>query len=218
MHIKNKGFTLIELMITVVIIAVAVALAVPSFDRVRQKRQTTSAAEQVAAFISNAQSEAVKRNEEVTVSITRTNNTTWCLGAIVGTTACDCTETVTTETDYCDIEDVAQILNSTEWPLAQVTASGVSADNVFTFDPVRGIMLTADLGNDHFLTVVSESGDYSLQVDVAATGRLRVCNPDSSKKVAGYDSCPGAGPIIVEGPVGPPIFGTPVEGTPEDES
>lgn len=218
MRIKNKGFTLIELMIVVVVIAIAVALAVPSFDRVRQKRQTTSAAEQTAAFIANAQSEAVKRNEEVTVSITRTNDSTWCLGAIMGDTACDCTETVTTETDYCDIEDVAQVLSSAEWPLARVTNGGVSADNTFTFDPVRGIMNTADLGNDHFMTFISESGDFSLQVDVAATGRLRVCNPDSAKKVAGYDACPGAGPIIVEGPVGPPIFGTPVEGTPEDES
>ena len=61
----NRGFTLIELMVVVVIVAIGVSLALPVFDDISQRRQVTSQAEQLAAFISQAQSEAVKQNQPI---------------------------------------------------------------------------------------------------------------------------------------------------------
>ena len=101
---SSRGFTLIELMITLVIVAIGVALAVPTFENVAQKRSVTRGAEEIAAFLSLAQGEAIKRNETVAVTVTRTNDTTWCLGAMIRTATdhCDCESTSTGDADYCD--------------------------------------------------------------------------------------------------------------------
>ena len=49
MYRGSRGFTLVELMITVVIVGIGVALAVPSWDNAVQKRNTTKAAEEIAS-------------------------------------------------------------------------------------------------------------------------------------------------------------------------
>ena len=59
-----KGFTLIELMIALGIIAIITSLALPSYRTIIEKRQVTSGAEQLAAFLSSAQMESVKRSRK----------------------------------------------------------------------------------------------------------------------------------------------------------
>jgi type IV fimbrial biogenesis protein FimT len=68
MLMKNHGFTLIELMITLLIMAIMLAWAVPSFQEiVRQNRLTTETNELVTA-LNLARSEAIKRGRNVTVT------------------------------------------------------------------------------------------------------------------------------------------------------
>ncbi len=104
--VRNRGFTLIELMIAVVIVAIGVALAVPTYQNTVQKRRVTGAAESIAAFLTLAQGEAIKRNETIAISVKRAGDgRTWCAGAMIRTAAtdhCDCEETTATENDYCD--------------------------------------------------------------------------------------------------------------------
>ena len=80
---STRGFTLIELLITVVVVAIGVALEVPSWENLVQKRNVSCGAEDIAAFFSYAQSTAVKKNEEITVTLKRVGaGATWCVGAI----------------------------------------------------------------------------------------------------------------------------------------
>lgn len=183
-----NGFTMIELMIVVVVIAIGLALAIPSYEDLLNKRQTTSAAEQTAALMRAGRLEAVKRNQPMTVSYTRTNDTTWCVGMIVGDTACDCTITNTADASFCDVDNAEQRVTSATFPKAQLPAGGVAGTD-FTFDPVRGILAAGDLANAHSLTFTSENGNYQLRSNVGATGRVEVCNSDSTKKVPGFDNC-----------------------------
>lgn len=196
---RVKGFTMLELMITLMVVAIAVALAVPSFENINQKRQTTSQAEELASFLAFAHSEAVKMNEPVSVSLVHNNANSWCIGANEGTGGCDCEETNTAAANYCSIDGVAVMMGSSTQPKSSMSAH--SADTTFAFDPVRGILDTADLGQDHEFRLQSDNGKFALQVDIGPTGKVRVCNPDATKEVPGFDLC--TQPVVIVLPPSP---------------
>jgi type IV fimbrial biogenesis protein FimT len=64
----HHGFTVIELMISLAVLAIITSLALPSYRNILEKRQVTSGAEQIGAFLSLAQLESVKRNQFVAVN------------------------------------------------------------------------------------------------------------------------------------------------------
>ena len=61
----DRGFTLVEIMVTVAIVAVVVGIAVPALGNFLQNRQVNSLAESLASGLRLAQSEAVQRNRNV---------------------------------------------------------------------------------------------------------------------------------------------------------
>ena len=189
---EQQGFTLVELLVTLAVLAIVAALAVPSYQDFVQKRQITSAAEQITSFIGEAKSEAIRRNENVTVTFNRTNAATWCLGARLGAAACDCSAA---PSDCQMIPSPpnnsfpVEIISSDGFNLIglQSATSTAGAASSITFEPVRGI--AADAGDTAALRFATENGKLELGVDVSVLGKSQVCNPDSSKKVAGYPAC-----------------------------
>jgi type II secretory pathway pseudopilin PulG len=196
-------------MITIVITAIALALAVPSWENLVQKRQLTSAAEEIASFVAHAQGQAIKSNQQVTVTVRRNaDGTSWCVGAIdeeardpADDQPCDCQLAEDAEdVAACTIEgEVARIwdFNFEKFTMAGSGVEGVeNLDFYFNFDPVRGLKLADDGitvdGDDHAVTLASNNEHWSLQVVVSVTGRVNICNPDSSKNVPGFDPCPAA--------------------------
>lgn len=182
----SNGFTVIELMLVLVVVGSIVALALPSYSTVLEKRQVTSGAEQLSAFLSAAQLEAVKRNENITLSYSRTDSDTWCLGSISGVTACDCTETVPTAAGACVIDSQLRVFTDANLNYPAIM-NGMQGDGAFAYDPVRGLLV--DLTDALTLELVSRTGKYALNVQLSVTGRLKTCSKDSSTKVPGYDEC-----------------------------
>lgn len=83
---RMRGFTLLELMLTVGVAAVLLTLGVPSFvDLVRNNRAATNVNELLTAF-SIARSESIKRGLAVSVcrSSNSTSNTPTCTGGWAG--------------------------------------------------------------------------------------------------------------------------------------
>ena len=76
---KQAGVSLIELMGTVSIVAVVNAVAIPTFSDTIQRNEIRSHAERVVSTLTLARSEAVKRNQPV--SICRSSDGETCDGA-----------------------------------------------------------------------------------------------------------------------------------------
>lgn len=185
---RMRGVSLIELAVTLSVIAVAVTLAVPSWEQLRQKRDVSAAAEELAAFLQSAQGAAVLHNEPLTVSLVHNNATDWCVGATLGAAACDCTIDDPANASFCQIGGAPLRIGQAESSLSQM--AGHSTDTAFTFEPVRGLMINADLGNRHYFNLASEDDRFGLQVDMHPTGRVRICNVVLDTPVPGYANCP----------------------------
>lgn len=192
---KSKGFTLIELLIGVAVLAIVMSLALPSYRSIIEKRQVTRGAEQLGAFLSAVQIEAVKRSENITVSYSRTDAETWCIGIVSGTAACDCTDT-DVDTADCKIsgDDQVRVINgdSLSYPGIMNDMSDLSDDGYFVFDPARGLVYADSSLSDYDsaeLKLLSDNDTYALNVQVSQTGRISLCSDSSAKHVPGYDVC-----------------------------
>lgn len=73
------GFTLVELVITIAVVAILVALATPSFTSVINSNRLTAQANNLVADLQLARSEAVRRNR--TVRVCRTPDGAVCAAA-----------------------------------------------------------------------------------------------------------------------------------------
>ena len=67
MQRTHKGFTLIEMMIAIVIVAVLTALAVPSMRGIIARNRVRDAATDIFLVLHEARSEALKRNANITL-------------------------------------------------------------------------------------------------------------------------------------------------------
>ncbi|MEM9173293.1 MAG: GspH/FimT family pseudopilin [Pseudomonadota bacterium] len=84
----NDGFTLLELMLTIAVLAVVVVLAAPSFDGTIRTNRTVQANNDLVSALAVARSEAIKRGERVSVCPTVDQTTcdgsgNWELGWMV---------------------------------------------------------------------------------------------------------------------------------------
>jgi type IV fimbrial biogenesis protein FimT len=99
---KEKGFTVVELMIVVVIASILATLAVPSFTEFMNNTRQSSMRAQLQADLNRARSEAIKRNARILVCKANVagsgcdNSTNWNDGWLVcrdvdADDACDAT-------------------------------------------------------------------------------------------------------------------------------
>lgn len=65
---RNAGFTLIELMVAVAILAIMASLAAPSFREILAAQRVRSTAYSIVSDLTLARSEAVKRGAEVSIT------------------------------------------------------------------------------------------------------------------------------------------------------
>jgi type IV fimbrial biogenesis protein FimT len=83
---RARGFTIVELMVTVAVAAILLVIAVPSFNTIINSNRLTTAANTLVNALNTARMEAIKRNASVQFcSNSTTNNTGDTLGLGCGT-------------------------------------------------------------------------------------------------------------------------------------
>ncbi len=163
---KKSGFTLLELLMTVALISIVTALAIPSMRTYGQNDRLTTNINTMIGHLAYARSEAVKRHAQVSICIS--NDTLGCTGGswedgwIVYVDA-DANGTFDAATVNEDILRVNQALDGNN-TLAPTAAYG----NQVTYDN-RGFV-TATGG---FLLCDARNGAFGKTITISNTGRVR---------------------------------------------
>ena len=152
---RTGGFTLIELMVTVVVLAVLLGIAAPSFVSVIQNNRSTALANQLVTAMNLARMEAIRRGVQVTVCSSSDGTTctgNWTDGWLVMVTG----------------GPVLQV-----WPApgtaAEITQGGADAGMV-QFQPLGGAVAGAV-----FTSKFAQcTGDQARTITVTPSGRISV--------------------------------------------
>lgn len=183
---SHRGFTLVELMMSIVLIGIGTSLALPSYRDMIDKRQLTNNAERLASFVSSVQTISSRTNQVVTVSYSHTDHENWCIGAVIDDTACDCTETVTTASDFCAIDSQKFVMDDGDTN-DQALLHSITGDGAYSFDPIRGLFL--DLDDSLTMELHSDNRKFKLNLVVSSTGQVILCSDDSEHAIPGYAVC-----------------------------
>jgi len=186
---RHRGFTMVELMMSIVLVAIGTALALPNYREMVEKRQLTNSAEQLASFVNTAQGISTRTNQVVTVTFETGDD--WCIGASVSETQCDCGDD--TSASYCKIEDQPFVLN--ESLLGRDLVESISGNGSYSYDPIRGLFTNRD--DSLTMQLRSTNGEYRLNLMVNNSGRVILCSDSSSHAVPGYKLCPTVSPMEV---------------------
>lgn len=185
-HHRQSGFTLIEVLITITVAAILLAIAAPSSQRMIEKARLKALTEAVYTNLQYAKSEALKGEQsadgDIRVTLDR-SATPQCLGLQRGRTYCDCSETVSTESDFCQIDGAEKriLINDSNFPDAEIDGS---TKIEILFDSVRGT------ASAQTITIKSsKTSDMKINVIVSALGRVRVCIPSGAINIVGYEDC-----------------------------
>lgn len=180
-----SGFTLVELLVTLAVLAILLTTAVPALTDLLDSQRLRITAQRIAADLRYARAEAVKRHADIPIGVSFTPGRDWCYG-ISQQLPCDCRERDTHSALACLLDSaherqlrVAASDTEARIHMTEVRFSGAHSTR---FDPLRG---TAQAGT---VSLRSQRGKQ-LDVRVSTLGRVRICVPEAAAGIAGYAPC-----------------------------
>ncbi|WP_269533708.1 GspH/FimT family pseudopilin [Chitinimonas sp. BJYL2] len=162
---SSRGFTLIEMMVTIALLTIALGIAVPEMRSWLEIRKTRAAAEALLDGVRLARQEALTRNAGVEFrydSATRT----WAIGCAAVTTTCPAT--IRSREVYRAGNSTSITVNPTGTSILTFTGIGTRrATNADTSAPMQ--LLTASS------TLSSIDQEYAIAI--TAGGQNKLCDP-----------------------------------------
>ena len=154
---RARGFSFIELLLVVAIVALLAALGMPSYADLSARQRLAAASEQLAADLQQARFDAVQAGRDVHVSLR--GGTQWCY-AVSMAPGCDCQQPAAPTLPACALRRN----DAAAHPDVQLSTDRQQA----VFDARMG---RAAPGVVARLSV----GERSAEVQLTASGRARAC-------------------------------------------
>ena len=193
-HAAQGGFNLIEVMVSLTVLAILIALGAPSFGEWLQNQQIRAATEAIVNGMQVARGEAIKRNLAVQLTLDPPT---------AGWTVCEATKQPCDSTLLADpvkVQDVIQNRSGQEGTRnanVKPTPDGAIA---VTFSPLGSVMIKNSDGTSPLtqVDVVNTQGDCMaaggtrrcLRVVVTGGGSIRMCDPTPGIVAPDTRACP----------------------------
>lgn len=171
---RGHGFTLIELMVVIAMVAIIASLAAPSLQVGIAKQKVSVAASDLMASLMQARSEAITNNQQTIVEPKDASD--WSRGWRIY---------VDTDKDKSYTEGT-DILVTTVAPAAvNVVTNDASIGNLVGFQ-ATGFLLGQSAGGIVFASSSVPSSEFKKGVKISRVGRIRSCT-----STTGNDGCAG---------------------------
>ncbi|PSW61390.1 type IV pilin [Photobacterium kishitanii] len=167
---SQRGFTLLELVFTVVIMGIVITMAAPRFNGLIESNKAKRLATEIEWLLVQAKSEAVMRGVKVYVESSAPTSLL--------------TRSIAPWTISAKLESEPTVLSSIESSsFSGVVITNTSNLNRFYFDPIYG----RPSANGSYSY---SSGDHKLKTTLyTITGRIYTCLESDSEKLSSYEKC-----------------------------
>lgn len=185
---KLRGFSLVELMVSIVVLAIMASIAIPSFQSWLRNTQIRNAAESVTNGLQLARAEAVARNTNVRFQLTSnlsatcalsSTSTNWVISQDSAVNSCNSTASNIVTPRIIQVRAASEDSNN-------VTASSLAADlataaTTITFNNFGLVTTNAD-GSPSLnqINFTATGGSQTLRVAIGTGGNARMCDPNKT--------------------------------------
>ncbi|MGY3893121.1 GspH/FimT family pseudopilin [Aeromonas enterica] len=174
---RSAGFTLIELMVALALVALLLTVAIPSYQSLRQDQMVKAATQAVYTDVMLLKSEALKRNKPITFKIFNAGHANWCYRIAIDTSCSSCADScaVIEGRKGVDASEFHGIILTTNYELS-------GFESAIEINNRRGVFkdLHGSLGNG---SICLKSGTSEYRVIIASNGRIR------TEQVTGASPC-----------------------------
>jgi type IV fimbrial biogenesis protein FimT len=190
---QSRGFSIVELMVAVALMALLLGLAAPSFTTWNRNAQIRTVSDALQNGLRTAQAEALRRQRQVVFFRT-------------AATACSNTISASTSGNFWAIRTVPIVagdpVETVQCGMLSDVAAGVVIDGPValcfnssgrqttnTSPGIGGSTCTLDASGTSQFDVSVAAGDRPLRVTVSLGGSVRMCDPARSRSSASPDGC-----------------------------
>ncbi len=163
----HSGFTLVELLVTLAVVALLATTAVPAMARLLDQARLRAATQTLAEDFRQARNHALSHQRSVYFSFSLQPDD-WCYGWS-DTHACDCRSSTPAAMCRSGSQGRLHIQTAMDFPAVRLLARGPATRGIVRFSPVRG---TATGASFALHSRYAES-----RVIVSPLGRVRTCSP-----------------------------------------
>ena len=189
-----RGFSLIELMVTIAVVAVLLAVATPSFRDWMNNSRIRSASESIQNGLRVARNEAAQRGTWVRFELSSASAASWQVCQITSGTG-TCSDTGTNAAIPIEqrggTEALVKLTGSTT-AASQTTTTTTLTGGIpggITFDPLARPFATGTTPLKRIDVAGANDAGRRLVILISPGGMVRLCDPDATLSATNAQSC-----------------------------